>query len=439
MQNTLSTKITHNHYDFTYHDKQGEYVRYRCMHRRMGCKAMIKIHFSTLAITIVNELHSCAARIKTLDEVIDTKEEFIEKVLELSLEQRGMSAKQIWMKVDSLLNEKYCDKFKILLKPTKNSVINMIGNVRGSGSSKHLFEKINKDEYFYLSTNDRRRFLQIAFQYYIPNDPIQDKTRNLLIWSHPELLPMLRRMHIRILIDGTFSCVPSPFKQCVIVMMFDDETNLFIPIIYILSDSKHHWAYWHMLHFILVLTEFKFNPISVTTDFESSLFNAIKEQFPETMQIGCAFHFKQAIRRKLVSLQLSDMEIRKAMEPGVVDILCMKPKKNIAETLHTLKHIIILPGSEEKWQGFVIYFLRTWVNGNIPFEMCNYAGRNLTDEERHVNTNNALENFNRILNESFSSPHPNIFCFIDKIREISVSKLAEIRDIKEQGGKRAKR
>jgi hypothetical protein len=40
--------------------------------------------------------------------------------------------------------------------------------------------------------------------------------------------------------------------------------------------------------------------LTITTDFEKALLKAVKKVFPNAEYIGCQFHFKQAVRRKLI-------------------------------------------------------------------------------------------------------------------------------------------
>jgi hypothetical protein len=48
-------------------------------------------------------------------------------------------------------------------------------------------------------------------------------------------------------------------------------------------------------------------------------------------------------------------------------------------------------------------------------------------------TNNALENFNRQLNSCFSNPHPNLFNFIECVRNISIAKAREWWELRQSG------
>ena len=44
--------------------------------------------------------------------------------------------------------------------------------------------------------------------------------------------------------------------------------------------------------------------ITITTDLEKALLKAVKKVFPNAENIGCQFHFKQAVRRKLIETKV---------------------------------------------------------------------------------------------------------------------------------------
>ena len=45
--------------------------------------------------------------------------------------------------------------------------------------------------------------------------------------------------------------------------------------------------------------------------------------------IGCLFHWKQAIRRKIIKLGIPDDEVKFAMRRGVIDLLTIVPKDEV--------------------------------------------------------------------------------------------------------------
>ena len=51
----------------------------------------------------------------------------------------------------------------------------------------------------------------------------------------------------------------------------------------------------------------------------------------ESNSVGCLFHFKQAVRRKMGKLGIGIIEIMLAMKQGVCDLLTILPKDKLEE------------------------------------------------------------------------------------------------------------
>jgi hypothetical protein len=64
-------------------------------------------------------------------------------------------------------------------------------------------------------------------------------------------------------------------------------------------------------------------------DFEIAMINAVEEMFPRAEIVGCLFHFKQALRRKLIKLRVPLYQVSFLMIPGVLDILTVIPIEEI--------------------------------------------------------------------------------------------------------------
>jgi hypothetical protein len=124
---------------------------------------------------------------------------------------------------------------------------------------------------------DQRCFLKFNFLYELPNENKKDKNHfhRILLWAHPNLLFMLRHQGIHTYVDATFHSVPRPFTQCIVLMVSDDETDLFVPIVYLLVDAKAAWTYWNFFNLVLIMTETKFDPSMITCDFEKALMQSI--------------------------------------------------------------------------------------------------------------------------------------------------------------------
>ena len=78
-------------------------------------------------------------------------------------------------------------------------------------------------------------------------------------------------------------------------MVFDEQTDAYVPIFYVLMTSKTQQVYSHALCWLEAMIDRKISPSTITCDFEIALQNAISTQFPGVAINGCLFHWKQAI------------------------------------------------------------------------------------------------------------------------------------------------
>ena len=110
-----------------------------------------------------------------------------------------------------------------------------------------------------------------------------------------------------IFIDGTFHHPPD-FYQMLIIMYKDIITDLKIPALYILLNSKREILYeivfQSVINNILQETVSNLKYETIVTDQEVGLINATKKYFPNCQRISCLFHYKQDILRNLKSYGL---------------------------------------------------------------------------------------------------------------------------------------
>ena len=125
-------------------------------------------------------------------------------------------------------------------------------------------------------------------------------------------------------------------------MVFDKQTEVHVPVFYILLEGKQQADYYHALYLAIVASKWKLEPSVATCDFERGLINKIEVQFPSkrdehgkhlsgTKNNGCLFRFKQAIRRKLVEFQLSVEFRNEKMKQGSIDLHTVVPISEIRE------------------------------------------------------------------------------------------------------------
>jgi hypothetical protein len=87
-------------------------------------------------------------------------------------------------------------------------------------------------------------------------------------------------------------------------MIYSKAHDKYVPIFYILLQSKLEMVYFQALHFVKTHSPDSFNPKTITCDFEQGLLKAIEDQFKEVPIVACLFHWKQALVRKLESFHV---------------------------------------------------------------------------------------------------------------------------------------
>jgi hypothetical protein len=111
-------------------------------------------------------------------------------------------------------------------------------------------------------------------------------------------------------------------------MCFDAGTNLYIPCAYALLTGKNEYLYCALLRELVVLLDYKWMSKIVVVDFEKALVNAVKYEFSESRIIGCYFHFKQALSKKMTKYVSDADEVRKCLD--AVNVLTLVPHNELA-------------------------------------------------------------------------------------------------------------
>jgi hypothetical protein len=150
-------------------------------------------------------------------------------------------------------------------------------------------------------------------------------------WAHPDLVTLASKGGLNLFIDCTFDVVPHPFTQMMVIMLYDEATQEYLPVFHVLLQSKHEDTYIEAIHQCIVAANHKMDGISITCNFERGLVNACTTQFPRAFSVLCEFHFKQCLRRKLLSLKFEQDTITELIgEDGAIEILFVLPPDEIA-------------------------------------------------------------------------------------------------------------
>ena len=202
--------------------------------------------------------------------------------------------------------------------------------------------KVKKERYHFLSLSLNHILLSL-FCYFV--------------------LHMYHIMQVQMWVDGTFSCVPKPFYQCMIILVFDDVLEIYIPVAYILMTGKTDSCYYHAFQMLLTDCDGNIDPFCVGVDFEPAFFNNVGIFFENAFQAGCDFHFKQALRRKMVDMRIPEEEISLALSRGYIDLLVVIPIDEIeTKGIPFVQHLLAGQGCDmDLWDTFFDgYFMKFW-------------------------------------------------------------------------------
>jgi len=141
-----------------------------------------------------------------------------------------------------------------------------------------------------------------------PNDRCKqsNQQQRCVAFSTPQLMDLMRQGELQEQVDCTFRCCHIAFYQCLIWIIWDKITKSFVPAYWVLMSGKTAACY--NVAFFMMKNDLGggFNPFCVGIDFERNFINMVKIHWPMAELVGCFFHFKQAMRRKLVSLKFDE-------------------------------------------------------------------------------------------------------------------------------------
>ena len=129
-------------------------------------------------------------------------------------------------------------------------------------------------------------------------------------------------------VDAIFDVVPHTFYQCLIIVIFDMGVKTYVPTAWILMTGKTDKCYWQSFNW-LTSTVQNITPAYVGVDFEWDFFSQVSNHFSDAELIGCKFHFKQAVRRKMISMGIPEAEVKFTMRSGVVDLITVIPSDEL--------------------------------------------------------------------------------------------------------------
>ncbi|POM60737.1 Cleavage induced Hypothetical protein [Phytophthora palmivora] len=391
----------HCGYKYTKNWASNRKIVYRCSgYRNTKCSARLELRMPAHELVCVNS-HTCPPPIGTSDHTVNVVADMKAMVDRLTTTQIDMSANDIWEQVYLTFYSTGGDQIAKGL--TEELVVSRVFRIKKKYYGGDLHGVVDVPP-LSMIPNTKLSFFQ--FHLVTPDKKFKGKRNRLIGWAHPALMDVLSAHSVTLFVDGTFRCVPNGFRQCVVVMAEDRARCLFVPVVLCLCTNCNEATYWEVLDQIIKSTENNMHPAEIVRDFEISLIKNVQAQFPNAEVIGCLFHFKQALRRKMKKLCIPDNEVRVAMGKGVLDMLTEGIKSRCGRLGYHY--------SKQKWRSFWVYVKKTWMERYSVNEW-NVHGLEGT---LVVRTNNPLKRFNRELNAAFRT-HPDLPTFVKTIRNIS--------------------
>ena len=230
--------------------------------------------------------------------------------------------------------------------------------------------------------------------YYLPDDFLQADIKKHgqrhIILATNQQLQLLSKSKCWYM-DGTFKVTKAPFKQLFTINCFlssGAETKQ-VPLLYAIMSRRRKKDYKAVLRTILTLLP-RTAVQKFVADFERGLWNALHQLFPGIPVQGCAFHWSQAIFRKI---QKSGLAVPYNSKGNTYKFL----RKLMALPFLPMEHIQpafnkLKDNATGRLQTVVNYVQKRWINSRVwPIaSWCIFM--------QAVRTNNDVEGWHNDLN-----------------------------------------
>lgn len=270
------------------------------------------------------------------------------------------------------------------------------------------FQK-TKDGALFLRCNNKYNILYknkiVANEYIIFCSPFQQNLLSKALHWH---------------IDATFYIVPKNFYQLLVVLIYDDLVNLYMPACFVLISSKNVKMYESVFKDIRdFILDRRFDLERITLDFEKAEKEGAQRVFSDVEFLGCKFHLVQALLRKAKKKGLMSDNLEKESLEILANIneVLISGKRNLEDFLEELRVKYDstsldkeTQATNNKFLSFILYIKNTWIQ-RYKEGMLSYSTKDKAEW-----TNNALERYHQRLQQQLTK-NPSIQKFITEIQE----------------------
>ncbi|XP_022160415.1 uncharacterized protein LOC111026611 [Myzus persicae] len=224
-------------------------------------------------------------------------------------------------------------------------------------------------------------------------------------------------------IDGTFKTVPkSPpqlTKGCLLTFQVVLK-NVSFPMVYGLTSRMTQATYESFLRIVREVLPLNYARLTIISDYERGLINAVESTFPESRFQGCWFHYCQAIVR-YCRRSLNSIYHLFQSNPEAATILRMilalphlsaQVHPNCTFTIHDGFWVIVEFANQ---YPNIYQQMEVFLNGYIQeFWLTQIGADSISVYGSDIRTNNYLESFHAMLLNQMGK-HPNIWDFLQKL------------------------
>ncbi|KAG2853457.1 hypothetical protein PC113_g14151 [Phytophthora cactorum] len=101
--------------------------------------------------------------------------------------------------------------------------------------------------------------------------------------------------------------------------MLDATVDVYVPVMWVLVEGKDQDTYLDAFNWVIIASDRRLAPASVSCDFELAVINAVVAQFP------------RALCRRMLDHHIPVTQVHDAMTPGKMDILTIIPTSEIRD------------------------------------------------------------------------------------------------------------
>ena len=228
------------HYNFDKIITKGTVETFRCKYNRgkeRKCNARLKrcVESKVIIKESGNHHENCFLHVDlnvkpASEKTVNAKKEIRELVDQLSVDNLTWNPRKIYKHVKEYFDKKYKSWYGL----TDIQICNRVHNVRREMCFGDSIYQTIEQPHIGMMDDSNDWFLQIN---YTLADRKTHKLNRLTVFGNPHLFGLMYGS-VYLHVDATFHCCPKGYDQMLVIMIFDEWTQTYVDVLYILMTSK---------------------------------------------------------------------------------------------------------------------------------------------------------------------------------------------------------